>query len=70
PIHRITQRITRPLQRVLQQIAPKLALEPVQAQDIYNSALKRGATRGLGAILPILQAFIRHYADELEEILR
>ncbi|WP_204307325.1 hypothetical protein, partial [Enterobacter hormaechei] len=23
-----------------------------------------------GAILPILQAFIRHYADELEEILR
>lgn len=70
PIHRITQRITRPLQRVLQQIAPKLALEPVQAQDIYNTALKRGATRGLGAILPILQAFIRHYADELEEILR
>lgn len=70
PIHRITERITRPLQRVLQQIAPKLALEPVQAQDIYNTALKRGATRGLGAILPILQAFIRHYADELEEILR
>lgn len=70
PIHRITRRITRPLQRILGQIAPRIALEPVQAQDVYNTALKRGSTRGLGAILPILQAFIRHFALELEEILR
>ena len=70
PVHRISRRVARPLQRILGPLAPNLALEPIEAQDVYNTALKRGTTRGLGAILPVLQAFIRHYALELEELLR
>ena len=70
PVHRISRRVARPLQRLLGPLAPNLALEPIEAQDVYNTALKRGTTRGLGAILPVLQAFIRHYALELEELLR
>jgi UDP-N-acetylglucosamine:LPS N-acetylglucosamine transferase len=31
--------------------------------------LKRGTTRGLGAILPILQGFVRRYSQEIEQIL-
>lgn len=69
PVHRLTQRITGSLKRLLLPIAPGLVLAPLQAQDIYNTALKRGATRGMGTILPILQSFIRRYFAEIEVLL-
>jgi len=50
-------------------VAPNITLASWQAQDIYNTALKHGTTRGLGAILPILQSFVRRYAPEIEQIL-
>jgi 1,2-diacylglycerol 3-beta-galactosyltransferase len=69
PVYRLTRRVTGSLKRLLLPIAPNIALEPWQAQDIYNNALKRGATRGLGAILPILQGFIRRFSAEIETLL-
>ena len=41
----------------------------MQAQDIYNSALRRGTTHGLGAILPILQHFVRRLSSQIEALL-
>jgi hypothetical protein len=69
PVHRLTRRVTGSLQRLLVPMAPKLHLQGWQAQDIYNTALKRGTTRGLGAILPILQGFVRRYSQEIEQLL-
>ncbi|WP_170976608.1 glycosyltransferase [Rhizobium sp. FKL33] len=69
PVHRLTQKITGSLQKILLPVAPRLPIAPIQAQDIYNNALKRGATRGLGAILPILQGFIRRFSAEIERLL-
>lgn len=69
PVHRLTLKLTGSLRRLLVPVAPRLKLAPIQAQDIYNSALKRGATRGMGAILPILQGFIRRYATQIEALL-
>ncbi|CAN7397753.1 glycosyltransferase [Rhizobium sp. LjRoot254] len=69
PVHRLTRRVTGSLQRLLIPVAPKLNLSGWQAQDIYNTALKRGTTRGLGAILPILQGFVRRYSQEIEQLL-
>ncbi|MBX9455812.1 MAG: hypothetical protein KL863_07160 [Rhizobium sp.] len=69
PINRLTRRLTGSLQRLLVPVAPNFRMASWQAQDIYNTALKRGTTRGLGAILPILQGFVRRYAPEIEQIL-
>jgi len=69
PVNRLTRRLTGSLNRLLLPVAPNMKLPPWQAQDIYNSALKRGTTRGLGAILPILQGFVRRYQPEIEQIL-
>ncbi|MDH6266721.1 UDP-N-acetylglucosamine:LPS N-acetylglucosamine transferase [Rhizobium sp. SG_E_25_P2] len=69
PVHRLTQKITGSLKRILLPVAPRLPIAPIQAQDIYNNALKRGATRGLGTILPILQGFIRRYSADIERLL-
>jgi hypothetical protein len=69
PINRLTRRLTGSLQRLLVPVAPNFQMASWQAQDIYNTALKRGTTRGLGAILPILQGFVRRYAQEIEQIL-
>jgi hypothetical protein len=69
PVNRLTRRLTGSLQRLLVPVAPNFQMATWQAQDIYNSALKRGTTRGLGAILPILQGFVRRYAQEIEQIL-
>ena len=69
PVHRLTRRVTGSLQRLLVPMAPRLHLSGFQAQDIYNTALKRGTTRGLGAILPILQGFVRRYSQEIEQLL-
>lgn len=69
PVNRLTRRLTGSLNRLLLPVAPNVKLPPWQAQDIYNSALKRGTTRGLGAILPILQGFVRRYQPEIEQIL-
>lgn len=69
PVHRLTQKITGSLQKILLPVAPRLPIAPMQAQDIYNNALKRGATRGLGTILPILQGFIRRFSADIERLL-
>lgn len=69
PVNRLARRLNGSLQRLLLPVAPNFKIAPWQAQDIYNSALKRGTTRGLGAILPILQGFVRRYAQEIEQIL-
>ena len=69
PVNRLTRRLTGSLNRLLLPVAPNVKLPPWQAQDIYNSALKSGTTRGLGAILPILQGFVRRYQQEIEQIL-
>lgn len=69
PVNRLTRGLNGSLQRLLLPIAPNFQMAPWQAQDIYNSALKRGTTRGLGAILPILQGFVRRHAQEIEQIL-
>ncbi|MCV3765364.1 glycosyltransferase [Rhizobium sp. TRM95796] len=69
PVHRLTQKITGSLKKILLPVAPRLPIAPIQAQDIYNNALKRGATRGLGTILPILQGFIRRFSAEIERLL-
>jgi 1,2-diacylglycerol 3-beta-galactosyltransferase len=69
PVHRLTLKLTGSLKRWLVPVASRLTLAPLQAQDIYNTALKRGATRGMGAILPILQSFIRRYAPQIEALL-
>jgi 1,2-diacylglycerol 3-beta-galactosyltransferase len=69
PINRLTRRLTGSLQRLLVPVAPNFQMATWQAQDIYNTALKRGTTRGLGAILPILQGFVRRYSQEIEQIL-
>jgi 1,2-diacylglycerol 3-beta-galactosyltransferase len=69
PVNRLTRRLNGSLQRLLLPVAPNFQIAPWQAQDIYNTALKRGTTRGLGAILPILQGFVRRYAQEIEQIL-
>lgn len=69
PVHRLTQRVTGSLRRLLVPVAPQLRLSPWQAQDIYNNALKRGTTHGLGAILPILQGFVRRFSPEIEQLL-
>jgi 1,2-diacylglycerol 3-beta-galactosyltransferase len=66
PVYRMTLRLTGSLKRFL---APRFTLSPIQAQDIYNTALKRGATRGMGAILPILQGFVRRYSPQIEALL-
>ncbi|WP_160140477.1 glycosyltransferase [Blastochloris tepida] len=70
PIHRLTNTISRPLHRFLEPIAPNLTVGPVQAQDIYNTALKRGVSLGLGAIQPILQMYIELNAPKIEAILQ
>lgn len=69
PVNQLTRRLTGSLKRLLLPVAPNLRIANWQAQDIYNSALKRGTTRGLGAVLPILQAFVRRYAPEIEGLL-
>jgi len=69
PVHWLTMKLTGSLRRWLVPVAPKLSFQPMQAQDIYNTALKRGATRGMGAILPILQGFVRRYAPQIEALL-
>lgn len=69
PVSQLTRRLTGSLKRLLLPVAPNLQFASWQAQDIYNSALKRGTTRGLGTILPILQAFVRRYAPEIEGLL-
>ncbi|MGV3552446.1 glycosyltransferase [Rhizobium sp.] len=69
PINRLTRRLNGSLKRLLLPLAPNIQLANWQAQDIYNSALKRGTTRGLGTILPILQGFVRRYAPEIEQLL-
>jgi 1,2-diacylglycerol 3-beta-galactosyltransferase len=69
PVHRLTQKITGSLKKILLPVAPRLPIAPIQAQDIYNNALKRGATRGLGTILPILQGFIRRFSADIERLL-
>lgn len=69
PVNRLTRRLTGSLNRLLVPVAPNFSLPHWQAQDIYNNALKRGTTRGLGAILPILQGFVRRYQQEIEQIL-
>lgn len=69
PVNRLTRRLTGSLQRLLVPVAPNFQMATWQAQDIYNSALKRGTTRGLGAILPILQGFVRRYSPEIERLL-
>jgi 1,2-diacylglycerol 3-beta-galactosyltransferase len=69
PVHWLTLKLTGSLRRWLVPIAPKLKLQAMQAQDIYNTALKRGATRGMGAILPILQGFVRRYSPAIEALL-
>ncbi len=70
PVYKLTRRVTGSLKRLLKPVAPSLsAIEPWQAQDIYNSALKRGVTTGMGAILPVLQRFIARYATEIEPLL-
>lgn len=69
PVNRLTRRLTGSLQRLLIPVAPNFQMASWQAQDIYNTALKRGTTRGLGAILPILQGFVRRYSQEIEQIL-
>ena len=69
PVNRLTRRLTGSLRRLLVPVAPNIHFASWQAQDIYNTALKRGTTRGLGAILPILQGFVRRYASDIEKIL-
>jgi 1,2-diacylglycerol 3-beta-galactosyltransferase len=70
PVYRLTRRVTGSLKRLLRPVAPSLSvIEPWQAQDIYNSALKRGVTTGMGAILPVLQRFIARYATDIEALL-
>lgn len=70
PVYRLTRRVTGSLKRLLKPVAPSLsAIEPWQAQDIYNNALKRGVTTGMGTILPVLQRFISRYAPEIESLL-
>lgn len=69
PVNRLTRSLNGSLQRLLVPVAPNLQLANWQAQDIYNTALKRGTTRGLGTILPILQSFVRRYSPEIERLL-
>ncbi len=69
PVHKLTRYLTGSLNRLLPPIAEKLAFAPMQAQDIYNNALKRGATYGMGAFLPVLQGFVRRYAGDIRKIL-
>lgn len=70
PVHRITEKLSRPLHKYLVPLAPRLSFRPFQTQDIYNTALKRGVTFGLGAILPILQTYIELNAPKIEGILK
>jgi hypothetical protein len=69
PVNRLTRRLTGSLKRLLVPVAPNIDFADWHAQDIYNTALKRGTTRGLGTILPILQGFVRRYAPEIEQLL-
>ena len=63
PVYRITQRI-------LQGRASKKSFKPIQLQDVYNSALKRGATYGMGALLPVMHVLIKSYSRQLKKILQ
>ena len=69
PVYRLTRQLTGSLKKLLTPMSPNFSMEPLQAQDIYNNALKRGVTTGLGSILPVLQRFIARYAREIEELL-
>jgi hypothetical protein len=69
PVYRMTRLLTGSIKKLLLPVAPTLSMEPWQAQDIYNSALKRGVTTGIGTILPVLQRFITRFARELEALL-
>jgi hypothetical protein len=69
PVYRLTRQLTGSLKKLLLPMSPHFSIEPLQAQDIYNSALKRGVTTGLGSILPVLQRFIARYAREIEALL-
>ena len=69
PVYRLTQRLTGSIKRLLLPVAPGLSMEPIQAQDIYNNALRRGVTTGMATILPVLQKFIARYSTEIEALL-
>ncbi|MFM2281215.1 MAG: hypothetical protein RLZZ444_3446 [Pseudomonadota bacterium] len=69
PVYRLTKRVTGSIKRLLKPVAPDLDIEPIQAQEIYNTALRRGVTHGLGTILPILQAYIRRFSGDIETLL-
>lgn len=69
PVFRVSRQLTRPIKRILPTLAPGRTVEPWQAQDIYNNALKRGVTTGMGAFLPVLQRFISIYSTDIESVL-
>lgn len=70
PIHRTTKLIVSTLQNVLEPMATKLNLAPMQAQDVYNAAHRRGIKLGMKAALPLLIAFIDRFGPEIKELLR
>lgn len=70
PVHRMTRGLHRSLARVIGPDRAGSMAQPVQSQDLYNGALRRGTTRGLGAILPLLQAYVRRRHQAICSLLR
>ena len=69
PVHKLTRSLTGSLKKILTPVSPRFDFEPWQTQDIYNNALKRGVTTGMGTILPVLQRFIGRYSMAIETLL-
>ena len=70
PVHWVTRKVSRSLQKVLQPAWPRMAFEPLQSQEIYNKALRSGATYGFDAFLPMLKMYIRRTSRPMEALLQ
>lgn len=57
------------LQRVLENVAPRLTFRAMQSDQFYNEMLKRGVSSGLDIMLPIMQRFIRLSSRKIASLL-
>lgn len=70
PIYRMTQRLTPSLKKIVLPFDPEFACAPIQAQTLYNTALKRGLTHGFDLMLPALKKWIKNNGPEIEAVLQ
>ena len=66
PIFDFTKKVVLPLQK----LSSHLMVKPIQTQEVYNLALKKGMTRGIGIALSVLQEFVHKKAPLIESLLK